>query len=234
MKYYFISAIIHLTIFLSFYNFFSYSPKPGLKIEKIQVSLLNTNSNSSNNSSFIENIEVEVESKHEIIKNIESKKLKIKKIEKIEKIEHKEKKINKENKSQETNISKNISLAKNIDSEQGSIGSLKNLIQDSSGNYIGDIDKNADIFYKIIKEVPPKYPNIAKKIGYKKEVIIKTKFLIGLNGKIEKIIFLDDFISYGFQDEVKKSIESFEFEPILYKGKKIKLYFYKDYKFNSK
>lgn len=106
--------------------------------------------------------------------------------------------------------------------------------RDGNGSYIGDSKGIGGFGYKIIREVDPKYPMIAKKMGYRKEVVVKTKFLVGLNGKVEKIEFLDDFNSYGFHNEVEKALNKWEFAPIVYHGKNIKMYFYKDFRFNVK
>lgn len=58
--------------------------------------------------------------------------------------------------------------------------------------------------------------------------------MAGLNGKVEEIILLDNFTSYGFRKEVEKALKKWEFDPIIYHGEKIKLYFYKDFRFNVK
>ena len=227
MKHYMISIFIHLLIFLGFYSYFINAPKPNLKIGKIQVSVnrLSSSVSSSKNSNSTKDIE-----KKSVVKEKEIETNKKSKIKKQNKVKHKIKveKVNKI-KNKETEVSDNTSLVKNSGLQKGDFNKLT---QSSDGSYIGDMDLNSDINYRIIKEVPPKYPKMAKRMGYKKEVIIKTKFLIGLTGKVEEIIFLDNQTSYGFREEVKISIKSFKFEPIVYKNKKIKFYFYKNYKFN--
>ena len=75
---------------------------------------------------------------------------------------------------------------------------------------------------------------MAKKANFTKEVVIKTKFLVGLNGRVEEVIFLDNFTSYGFRKEVEKALKQWEFAPIIYQGHNIKMYFYKDFRFNVK
>lgn len=111
---------------------------------------------------------------------------------------------------------------------------LAGLVKDGTGTYIGDQKSGGGIRYRIKREVEPEYPILAKRANYRNEVVIKTKFLIGLNGKVEEIIFLDNFTSYGFRKEVEKALKKWEFDPIIYHGEKIKLYFYKDFRFNVK
>lgn len=111
---------------------------------------------------------------------------------------------------------------------------LAGLVKDGTGTYIGDQRSGGGIEYRIKREVNPEYPILAKRANYRNEVVIKTKFLIGLNGKVEEIIFLDNFTSYGFRKEVEKALKKWEFDPIIYHGEKIKLYFYKDFRFNVK
>lgn len=111
---------------------------------------------------------------------------------------------------------------------------LAGLVKDGTGTYIGDQRGGQGIGYKIKREVEPQYPIMAKKANFKKEVVIQTKFLVGLNGKVEEIIFLDNFTSYGFRKEVEKALKQWEFAPIIYQGHNIKMYFYKDFRFNVK
>ena len=111
---------------------------------------------------------------------------------------------------------------------------LAGLVKDGTGTYIGDQRGGQGIGYKIKREVQPEYPIMAKRANFKNEVVIKTKFLVGLNGKVEEIIFLDDFTSYGFRKEVEKALKRWEFDPIIYQGHNIKMYFYKDFRFNVK
>ena len=111
---------------------------------------------------------------------------------------------------------------------------LAGLVKDGTGTYIGDQKNGGGIRYRIKREIDPEYPTLAKRANYRNEVVIKTKFLIGLNGKVEEIIFLDNFSSYGFRKEVEKALKKWEFDPIIYQGEKIKLYFYKDFRFNIK
>lgn len=90
------------------------------------------------------------------------------------------------------------------------------------------------IDYRILKQIEPNYPIQAERIRYKKKVIVSVRFLVGLNGKIEKIDFLQSHSKLGFDDEVKKALNQWVFHPIYYKNKNIKVYFMKDFIFEPK
>lgn len=79
----------------------------------------------------------------------------------------------------------------------------------------------------------PSYPSIARKMKYDKDVIIKVRFLVGYNGTIEDVKFYDNMTSYGFRAEVEKTLKNWKATPITVDGKKVKLYFYKSFKFEK-
>lgn len=109
-----------------------------------------------------------------------------------------------------------------------------NFIQLSNGVYAAKNQGVEGLKYSVISQPDPEYPLPAKRIGYNKEVIIKVRFLVGFDGKIEEIKFYGDDIGLGFRDEVTKALNKWEFSPITVKNEKIKLYFYKVFKFNQK
>ena len=149
-----------------------------------------------------------------------------------EKIEEKIKKIQKSSKVIKNKSGDSKKKDKKI--ENRTLNSFRDFIKDGKGTYIGDEKLNQGIGYKLKKDIYPDYPEMAKKMGLKKEVLIQTKFLVGLDGKIEEIIFIDNFTKYGFQKEVERALKQWEFEPIFFNGKNIKMYFYKDFRFNVK
>lgn len=96
------------------------------------------------------------------------------------------------------------------------------------------IAKNQDVEglnYKILASVDPEYPLIAKKVNYKNTVIIKTRFLVNGEGKIEEIKFYDNETKFGFHEEVEKSLKKWKFSPVKLNGKAAKMYFYKSFVF---
>lgn len=90
------------------------------------------------------------------------------------------------------------------------------------------------IDYKILKQVEPNYPIQAERIRYKTKVTVSARFLVGLNGNIEKIEITKSHKKFGFDDEVQKALKQWKFHPIYYKNKNIKVYFTKDFIFEPK
>ena len=231
MKFYLFSFIIHMILFFSVIKL----PKNEIKLDSknvvVYLNELKIEGKNTPEPAPIKNIELP---KEKVEKKIEKKE--IKKIEKkVEKKIEKRKTVKKVKKQIESKVEeKEINKVIEAVGVTTAINELDGLVKDGTGTYIGDQKSNQGIGYKIKREIDPNYPTMAKKIGFKDEVVIKTKFLVGLNGKVEEIIFLNDYTKYGFQKEVEKALKKWEFEPIVYKNKKIKMYFYKDFRFNVK
>lgn len=132
-------------------------------------------------------------------------------------------------------VSKSNESTKNSDSINTDFSSQQKTATISKeltlGNYIA---KNQDIEglnYKILASSDPDYPILAKKANYKNTVIVKTRFLVNGEGKIEEIKFYDDEIKFGFHDEVEKSLKKWKFSPVKLNGVAAKMYFYKTFVF---
>ena len=132
-------------------------------------------------------------------------------------------------------VSKSNESTKNSDSINTDFSSQQKISTISkeltSSNYIA---KNQDIEglnYKILASSDPDYPILAKKANYKNTVIVKTRFLVNGEGKIEEIKFYDDEIKFGFHDEVEKSLKKWKFSPVKLNGVAAKMYFYKTFVF---
>ena len=87
------------------------------------------------------------------------------------------------------------------------------------------------IEYEILKEVDPKYPIKARKIGYNGNGEVIVEFLVDLKGDVKNIKFISGETKYGFKEEVFKALQQWKFKPIEYKGKKIKVSFEKTFIF---
>lgn len=132
-------------------------------------------------------------------------------------------------------VSKSNESTKNSDSINTDFSSQQKTATISkeltSSNYIA---KNQDIEglnYKILVSSDPDYPILAKKANYKNTVIVKTRFLVNGEGKIEEIKFYDEEIKFGFHDEVEKSLKKWKFSPVKLNGEAAKMYFYKTFVF---
>jgi len=108
------------------------------------------------------------------------------------------------------------------------------LIELSQGVFAAKNQGVQGLKYSFISQPDPEYPLAAKRVSYTKEVSIKVRFLVGLNGEIEDIKFYNNKDSLGFQKEVEKTLNKWKLTPVTLNNKPIKLYFYKEFKFNQK
>ncbi|STO31410.1 transport protein TonB [Fusobacterium necrogenes] len=135
----------------------------------------------------------------------------------------------------ETKSSKEIKKDKLLTIEQNSIDN--NYQIDFGRNFSIETDgilvaESSDgIQYKILKQIEPNYPVQAKKVRYKNKVTVSVRFLVGLNGSIEKIDIIKSHKKLGFDDEVLKALKQWKFNPIYYKNKNIKVFFTKEFIF---
>ena len=53
-------------------------------------------------------------------------------------------------------------------------------------------------------------------------------------GELESLKFVDGKDSFGFANEVEKTVKNWKLTQIEYRGKKIKMRFYKSFKFQEK
>ena len=109
-----------------------------------------------------------------------------------------------------------------------------------SGNFTANLDgtytaiSSKGINFEIITQVDPDYPRQAEIIRYNKSVTVEVRFLVDLNGNIENIEILKSHEKFGFDKEVLSALKKWKFKPIVYNGRKIKVYFNKEFVFNPK
>lgn len=107
----------------------------------------------------------------------------------------------------------------------GAFGSGQ-FIANGDGTYTA-LNSNG-IAYRIIHEEKPVYPRAARSIGYGNVVAVRVKFLVGLDGRVESAEVLTKNVpDLGFREAALTAIKTMRFEPIVYKGKNIKMYFRK-------
>lgn len=164
---------------------------------------------------------------------VEEKKLEVIKKEPEKKVE-KPKKVP-QKKVVEKKITEDKKPVKKPQSQESTAPSNNNdLIELSHGVFAAKNQGVKGLTYSFISQPDPDYPLAAKRISYNKEVSIKVRFLVGLKGEIEDMKFYGDKDNLGFQNEVEKTLKRWKLTPVMLNGKAVKLYFYKEFKFNQK
>lgn len=109
-----------------------------------------------------------------------------------------------------------------------------------SGNFTANSDgtytaiSSRGINFEIISQPDPNYPRQAEVIRYSQTVTVEVRFLVGLDGNIEDVQITKSHAKFGFDDEVLKALRRWKFKPIVYNGRKIKVYFNKEFVFTPK
>lgn len=114
---------------------------------------------------------------------------------------------------------------------QGEAALGEGLVQLDDGSIAAKNQGIKGLSYGFLSQPEPNYPNIARRMGIKEEVVIKVRFLIGYDGRVEDIRFYDKVENFGFREEVEKALRGWRATPIEVNGKQVKLYFYKAFKF---
>lgn len=123
--------------------------------------------------------------------------------------------------------------------DQAASENRKNPLSSDSFLHLADgsvVAKNQGVeglSYGWISNPDPEYPKIARKMKYDKDVVIKVRFLLGYDGLVEDIKFYDNMTDYGFRGEVEKTLKHWRATPIMIDNKRVKLYFYKTFKFKK-
>lgn len=107
-----------------------------------------------------------------------------------------------------------------------------NFTANADGTYTAISSKGID--FKIITQIDPAYPRQAEAIRYNKTVSVEARFLVDLNGNVEDIKILKSHSKLGFDREVIAALKRWKFRPIQYNGRRIKVYFNKEFIFTPK
>lgn len=101
-----------------------------------------------------------------------------------------------------------------------------NFIDNGDGTYTAS--GSGGIPYKIKYEETPKYPRTARDLGFNRVVSVRIRFLVGLDGRVESAeVVTKKTPDLGFREAALEAIRKMEFEPIVYRGRNIKMYFVK-------
>lgn len=241
IKYLFISLLIHLLLFIGLKDF-NRAGEESLN-KRVKVSFIAKKTSPNPGSKVLADQE-QKELKKSTPQKKKKEKVKEKKKEKEikSKIADKKNKVKKKQKVVEEVVEEQVVANNKVDSPQKISNDVKgegkgifegsNFIADGDGGYIAL--SSAGINYEILNEVEPDYPSQAESIGYSKKVVVTVKFLVGLKGNIEKVQIIKSHSKLGFDREVRKAIAKWRFKPIIHHGKNIKVYFVKDFIFNSR
>ena len=237
MKFFIFSIVLHIFIFIFG---FSLDSNKSFEINNVGNDFSTPSISVNFNSMQITPQPQPTESSDEILKEVLEEKVE----EKIDKPKFEDKKrevIKKDNKkiSKPKKVlekKKNELTKKSHQSENTNTPTNTNtdLIELSQGVFAAKNQGVQGLKYSFISQPDPEYPLAAKRVSYTKEVSIKVRFLVGLNGEIEDIKFYSDKDSLGFQKEVEKTLNKWKLTPVTLNNKPIKLYFYKEFKFNQK
>lgn len=250
MKFIILSIVLHFLIFISSYT--TIIKSKDFEIEEVGNSIntkivsvdfmdsSNSKKESLDNSEKKEEKTEVKEKEKEKVQNKEKNELKKEKVKKEEVNQKKEKdeKIEKEilkneNKNtgeQDTNNNQTNQKSQESDSFDKSSSSL---IELSKGVFAVKNQGVKGLKFQFISNPEPEYPLVAKRLGYSKDVSVKVRFLVGYNGEIEDIKFYGEEDTLGFQEEVRATLKKWKLTPITLYEVPVKLYFYKEFKFNK-
>ena len=125
------------------------------------------------------------------------------------------------------------SSAPNEKTSGSSIPSGDKILQNNGDGTYTALSNNG-IKYKIIKEIAPEYPKQAETIRYRKKVVVKAKFLVDEKGEVQNITIVQSHKKLGFDDAVISALKKWRFAPIHYNNEIIRVYFQKEFVFESK
>ncbi|MDP0488442.1 MAG: energy transducer TonB [Fusobacterium sp. JB019] len=109
---------------------------------------------------------------------------------------------------------------------------LGNFVANSDGSYTSYSSKG--IHFEILRQIDPDYPRQAEIIRYSKEVIVGVRFLVDTKGIVKDIKITKSHKKFGFDDAVIASLRKWRFKPIVFNGKKMNVYFNKEFVFKPK
>ena len=86
--------------------------------------------------------------------------------------------------------------------------------------------------YGFISNPEPVYPSVAKRLGFKGNMVVKVIMQFDSNGELKDFRVVGERDKFGFTNEVEKTVRNWKLTPIKYKGQQVNMRFYKSFKFN--
>ena len=139
-------------------------------------------------------------------------------------------KVVRENTNTKSEVTKEDSTAK--DTGVNVFGDNNNFRLNGDGSYTALSAEG--INYKLISSPQPAYPARAERSGYRGEVSVRARITVGLRGTVENVQIISGNSGMGFDDEVRRVLRSWRFEPIYYQNRNIKMQFTRTFHFKSR
>lgn len=86
--------------------------------------------------------------------------------------------------------------------------------------------------YGFISNPEPVYPSVARRLGFKGNMVVKVIMQFDSNGDLKDFRVVGERDKFGFTNEVEKTVRNWKLTPIRYKGQQVNMRFYKSFKFN--
>lgn len=86
--------------------------------------------------------------------------------------------------------------------------------------------------YGIISNPEPTYPSVAKRLGFKGDMVVRVVMQFDSNGELEDFKFVGERDKFGFANEVEKILKNWRLTPIEYKGQLVNMKFHKSFRFS--
>jgi|GEM_PF-5187134 len=139
-------------------------------------------------------------------------------------------KVVRENTNTKSEVTKEDSTAKDVGVNV--FGDNNNFRLNGDGSYTALSAEG--INYKLISSPQPAYPVRADRNRYRRDVSVRARITVGLRGTVENVQIISGNSGMGFDEEVKKALASWRFEPIYYQNRNIKMQFTRTFHFKSR
>ncbi len=88
--------------------------------------------------------------------------------------------------------------------------------------------------YGFISNPEPAYPSVARRLGFKGDMVVKVIMQFDSNGELKDFKFVGERDRLGFTNEVEKTVKNWRLTPIRYKGQQVNMRFYKTFRFDMR
>ncbi|MGL5655568.1 MAG: energy transducer TonB [Fusobacteriaceae bacterium] len=176
--------------------------------------------------------EKEKEGEKKVVKEKNNEKITRDKQQKLEKL-NQDSRVENSSETLDSNQGNKIEKRDNTANMESFANSSSSMIELSKGVFAVKNQGVKGLNFQFLANPEPEYPLVAKRLGYSKDVSVKVRFLVGYNGEIEEAKFYGKEDDLGFQEEVKSTLKKWKLTPITLHGVPVKLYFYKEFKFNK-